>query len=305
MDKSDIELLNEITDSDKLFSGAYNIRKDCEAIERHTTDNIDIVPKKDVSGIDIIIKDNTKDESLYIPVILTRSGLKDVVYNDFHVGKNANIVIYAGCGIHNPLEKDTEHDGIHRFFLDEGATVKYVENHYGEGSGTGKRVLNPVTEITMKDGAVFEMETTQIKGVDSTVRITKADLDANTNLIVKEKIMTHDEQFASTEFELNLDGENASANLTSRAVAVGNSVQTFVSKVYGNDECFSHVSCDAIIKDNAKVTSIPEITANNVNANLVHEAAIGKIAQDQLIKLMTLGFSEEEAEEEIIKGFLK
>jgi len=305
MDKSDIELLGQIVDADKVFNGAYNIRKDCESIERHVTDKIDIVPKKDVSGIDIIIKENTQNEEVYIPVILTRSGLKDVVYNDFHVGKNSNVVIYAGCGIHNAHEKDAEHDGIHRFFLDEGATVKYVENHYGEGAGTGKRILNPVTELTLKDGAVFEMETTQIKGVDSTVRITKAELGANANLIVKEKIMTHDEQFASTEFELELNGENSSANLTSRAVAVGNSVQTFVSKVYGNDKCFSHVSCDAIIKDNAKVTSIPEITANNVDANLVHEAAIGKIAQEQLVKLMTLGFSEEQAEEEIIKGFLK
>jgi len=305
MDKSDIELLSQITDADKMFNGAYNIRKDCEAIERHTTENIDIVPKKDVPGIDIIIKDNTVGEDLYIPVIITRSGVKDVVYNDFHVGKNANVVIHAGCGIHNAHEKDSQHDGIHRFFLDEGAVVKYEESHYGDGIGTGKRVLNPVTEITMKEGALFEMETTQIKGVDSTVRITKADLDANTNLVVKEKIMTHDEQFASTEFELNLNGENSSANLTSRSVAVGESTQTFVSKVYGNEKCFSHVSCDAIIKDNAKVTSIPEITANNVNANLIHEAAIGKIAQEQLVKLMTLGFTEEEAEEEIIKGFLK
>lgn len=305
MDKSDIELLNQITDADNLFHGAYNIRKDCESIERHTTENIDIISKKDVSGIDIIIKDNTQGEELYIPVILTRSGLKDVVYNDFHVGKNSNVTIYAGCGIHNAHEQDAEHDGIHRFFLDKGSTVRYVENHYGQGEGKGKRILNPITEITLEDGAVFEMETAQIKGVDSTVRITKADMAANTNLVVKEKIMTHDSQFASTEFELKLNGENSSANLTSRAVAVGNSVQTFVSKVYGNDKCFSHVSCDAIIKDNAKVTSIPEITANNVNANLVHEAAIGKIAQEQLIKLMTLGFSEEEAEEEIIKGFLK
>lgn len=297
-------LLKEVAGSD-TFEGAYNIRKDGQGIERKVTENINIVTKKDKSGIDIYVKENTKNEFVHIPVIITQSGLTDVVYNDFYIGKNAKVFIIAGCGIHNDHHKDSTHNGIHRFFLEEGAYVKYVEKHYGEGNGDGKRILNPVTEVYLKDGSVLEMDSVQIKGVDSTDRVTKGELGANTNLIVTEKIMTHGNQYAKTTFDVTLNGENSSTHVTSRSVAVDNSKQKFISKVYGNSKCFAHVECDAIIKDNASVSATPEVNANNVDANLIHEAAIGKIAGEQLIKLMTLGLTEKEAEEEIIKGFLK
>ena len=306
MNNIDKELLKTISDVENgEFQGAYNIRKNGQGIERKVTENINIVTKKDVSGIDIIVKENTKFEFVHIPVIITESGLKDVVYNDFYIGKNANVVIVAGCGIHNDHHKDSEHNGIHRFFLEEGAKVKYIEKHYGEGSGDGKRILNPVTEVYLKKGATLEMQTMQIKGVDSTIRTTNGELGDNTTLVINEKIMTHGNQKAETRFNVQLNGKNSSVQVTSRSVATEKSEQIFNSKVYGNAECFGHVECDAIIKDSAKVTSIPEIVANDVNANLVHEAAIGKIAGEQLIKLMTLGLTEKQAEEEIIKGFLK
>ncbi len=306
MDKTDVELLHEITDMQgETFEGAYNIRKNGQGIERKVTDNINIVTKKDVSGIDIYVKENTKFEFVHIPVIITESGLNDVVYNDFYIGKNANVIIVAGCGIHNDHHKDSQHDGIHRFFLEEGAKVKYIEKHYGEGKGTGKRILNPVTEVHLKKGATLEMESMQIKGVDSTIRTTKGILEEDTNFVVTEKIMTHGLQKARTIFEVELNGKNASTKVTSRSVATENSVQQFESKVTGNTQCFGHVECDAIIKDKAKVIAIPEIIANNVDANLIHEAAIGKIAGDQLMKLMTLGLNEKEAEEAIINGFLR
>lgn len=306
MENVDIELLSQITDvNDGKFEGAYNIRKNGKGIERKITENINIVTKKDVSGIDIYVKENTKMEFVHIPVIITESGLTDVVYNDFYIGKNANVVIIAGCGIHNNHHEDSRHDGIHRFFLEEGAKVKYIEKHYGEGSGNGKRILNPVTEVTLKDGATLEMETIQIKGVDSTIRTTKGILGSNTNFVVKEKIMTAQKQIAKTIFEVELNGENASTHVTSRSVATEESMQEFKSNVIGNSKCFGHVECDAIIKDKGKVIAIPEIIANDVNANLIHEAAIGKIAGEQITKLMTLGLNEKEAEEAIIKGFLK
>lgn len=305
MDNIDKELLKEISDIEGTPKGAYNIRKNGKGIERQITENINIVTKTDKQGIDIFVKENTKFEFVHIPVIITESGLNDVVYNDFYIGKNANVVIIAGCGIHNDHHEDSRHDGIHRFFLSEGAKVKYIEKHYGEGEGTGKRVLNPVTEVHLKSGSSLEMESTQIKGVDSSIRVTKGVLEDNTNFVVSEKIMTHGKQIAKTEFEVELNGENASTHVTSRSVAVDNSVQEFKSNVIGNSKCFGHVECDAIIKDNAKVVAIPEIIANNVEANLIHEAAIGKIAGEQLTKLMTLGLSEKEAEEQIIKGFLK
>ena len=276
-----------------------------EGIERKITDNINIVTKKDKSGIDIFVKENTKFEFVHIPVIITESGLKDVVYNDFYIGKNANVVIIAGCGIHNDHHNDSEHNGIHRFFLEEGAKVKYIEKHYGEGSGDGKRILNPITEVELKAGANMEMETVQIKGVDSTIRETKAILEDNTNLTISEKIMTHGNQFAKTEFYVELNGENSSTHVTSRSVAQDKSKQEFISKILGNTKCYAHVECDAIIKDQGKVVAIPEIDANNVDANLIHEAAIGKIAGEQLMKLMTLGLTEKEAEEQIINGFLR
>jgi len=305
MDNVELELLKKIADINETPKGAYNIRKNGQGIERNITENVNIVTKEDKQGIDVFVKENTKFEFIHIPVIITESGLKDVVYNDFHIGKNADVVIIAGCGIHNDHHKDSQHDGIHRFFLEEGAKVKYIEKHYGEGKGTGKKVLNPVTEVVLKKGSYLEMESVQIKGVDSTIRVTKGVLEEDSNLVVSEKIMTHGNQFAKTEFEVELNGENASTHVTSRSVAVDKSVQEFKSKIIGNTKCFGHVECDAIIKDKAKVIAIPEIVANDVEANLIHEAAIGKIAGEQLTKLMTLGLNEKEAEEQIIKGFLK
>ena len=305
LDKNLLEIVsnNELIDDIKI--GAYNIRKDGVGIERKITENVNIVTKKDVQGIDIFVREDTKNEFIHIPVIITKSGLKDVVYNDFYIGKNANVTIIAGCGIHNDSHEHSEHNGIHRFYLDEGASVKYIENHYGEGVVDGKRNLNPVTEVFMKDNSSMNMNTIQIRGVTYSERITKATLGANTNFVVSEKIMTAEEEVAKTLFEVELNGENASTHVTSRSVATENSKQEFVSKVYGNTKSFAHVECDAIIKDKAIVKAIPEITANDVEANLIHEAAIGKIAGEQLIKLMTLGLSEKEAEAEIIKGFLK
>ncbi len=305
LNKIDEELLNEISNLEEIKKGAYNIRKNGSGIERKITENVNIVSKENGSGIDIYVKENTKFEFIHIPVIITKSGLKDVVYNDFHIGKNANVIIIAGCGIHNEHHKDSEHDGIHRFYLEKGAKVKYIEKHYGEGKGEGKKILNPVTEVYLKRGSNLDMESYQIKGVDSTIRETKGVLEEDSNLVVTEKIMTHGKQYAKTIFDVELNGENSSAHITSRSVAVDDSEQYFVSKIYGNSKCFSHSECDAIIKDNAKVTAVPEVVANNVDANLIHEAAIGKIAGEQIMKLRTLGLSEEEAEQEIIKGFLR
>ena len=304
MNNTDKELLEIIADTSE-YKGAYNIRKNGQGVERQITDNVNIVTKQDVSGIDVLVKENTKNEFIHIPVIITKSGLKDVVYNDFYIGKNANVVIIAGCGIHNDHHEDSEHNGIHRFFLEEGAKVKYIEKHYGQGNGKGKRILNPVTEVYLKDGSSLEMESVQIKGVDSTIRETKGETEANTNLVITEKIMTHGTQFAKTIFDVKLNGENSSVKVTSRSVATEKSTQEFISNISGNNKCFGHVECDAIIKDKAKVIAVPKIEANCQEANLIHEAAIGKIAGEQLNKLMTLGLSEKEAEEAIINGFLK
>ena len=303
--QEDKKLLKEILDHPTIFKGAYSLRKDGKVIERKSSENVVISPKEDATGINVIVKEETLHESIHIPVILTQSGLKDVVYNDFHIGKNANVVIVAGCGVHNDHHENSEHDGIHRFFLEEGAKVKYIEKHYGDGEGTGSKIINPVTEIHLKSGSSLEMESVQIKGVDSTERITKAILENNTNLVIVEKIMTHGTQEAKTIFNVQLNGENSSVHVTSRSVATEDSIQEFKSDVIGNTKCFGHVECDAIIKDNAKVIAIPKIIANDVDANLIHEAAIGKIAGEQLTKLMTLGLTEKQAEKQIIKGFLK
>lgn len=306
MDNTDKELLKEITgEQNAKFTGAYNIRKNGKGIERKVTDNINIITKKDVSGIDIYVKPNTKFEFIHIPVIITESGLTDVVYNDFYIGENANVTIIAGCGIHNDHHQDSQHDGIHRFFLEKGAKVKYIEKHYGEGKGTGKRILNPITEVYLKEDADMEMDSVQIKGVDSTIRKTKGVLEKNSNFVVTEKIMTHGAQFAKTEFDVDLNGENSSTKVTSRSVATEKSSQEFYSKITGNTKCFGHVECDAIIENKAKVSAIPAIIANNVEARLIHEATIGKIAGEQLTKLMTLGLTEKQAEAAIINGFLK
>lgn len=298
-------LLKTIADIENIPMGAYNLRENGKGTKRNTTANIDIVTKSDKPGIDILVKANTQNESIHIPVIITQSGITDIVYNDFYIGENADVTIVAGCGIHNSSCETSEHNGIHSFHLEKNAKVKYIEKHYGEGDGNGKNILNPQTIINLKDGAILEMESVQIKGVDSTVRETSANLDNNSSLIIKERIMTHGNQTAKTIFNVCLNGKNSSTQVASRSIAKDTSFQEFISNIEGNDLCFGHVECDAIIMNEAKVTSVPKIVANNVNSNLVHEAAIGKIAGDQIIKLMTLGLSEEEAENHIINGFLK
>ena len=305
MNNIEKELVKKVMDNELTNADAYNLRVNGESVERKNNPYIDIISKKDKSGIDVHVKDNTLFGIIHIPVILTESGLTETVYNDFYIGKNANIIILAGCGIHNDEHKDSEHDGVHRFFLSEGAKVKYVEKHYGEGNGDGKKILNPITEVEMQKGSSMTIDTLQIKGVDNTFRKTKAILASNTTLVINEKILTSNNQVAKTEFEVILNGENASTHVTSRSVATENSYQEFKSNVIGNNKCYAHVECDAIIKDSGVVKAIPEICANNIDANLIHEAAIGKIAGEQLIKLMSLGLTEKEAEEAIINGFLK
>ena len=305
MNNKEKELLEEVVGKDPTNSDSYNIRKNGKSVDRKVNPNIDIVSKENNSGIDVYVKEDTLFGTVNIPVIITESGLTDVVYNDFHIGKNANIIIVAGCGISNDGHWDARHDGIHRFYLEEGAKVKYIERHCGLGVGEGKKVLNPVTEIYMKKNSYMVMDTTQTKGVDDTIRTTKADLEENTTLVITEKILTSKDQVAKTNFEVNLNGKEASTNVTSRSVATGDSYQEFISNITGNTRCYAHVECDAIIKENGKVKAIPEIYAKDIDANLVHEAAIGKIAGEQLMKLMSLGLSEKEAEEVIINGFLK
>lgn len=305
MDKIQENLLAEIADLHGIPEGAYNIRANGQLAGRNCTANIEISTKTDKPGIDIKIKPGTKNESVHIPVILDKNGMKDNVYNDFFVGEGADVVIVAGCGIHCGGSEDMQHDGIHTFYVGKNARVKYIEKHYGEGDGMGKRVLNPETVVYLEEGAFMEMETTQIKGVDSTVRTTKARLGDKAKLVIHEKIMTHGVQRAETDYTVDLDGTDSAANVVSRSVAKNKSHQIFRSNVRGNNKCNGHTECDAIIMDEGSVAAIPELEANNVEASLIHEAAIGKIAGEQLIKLMTLGLTEKQAEEEIVSGFLR
>ncbi len=298
-------LLDNITNIDDLFSGAYNIRRNGGLYSKHVTENINIVGKEDREGIDIVVKSGCKGESVFIPVIVSEGGIEDKVYNDFYIEDNAEVVIYAGCGIHNCTDKKSEHSGIHRFHVGENAKVKYIENHYGHGEGTGERVLNPVTEVYLEKNSFLEMYTTQIEGVDSTVRETSGRVFDNATLIVRENIKTHDKQFAKTRFDISLDGVDSSCHLISRAVATDESVQEFHSNLVGNNKSYAHSECDAILEGGARVVAIPTVVANSVDAKLIHEATIGKIAGDQLLKLMTLGLSEKQAETVIINGFLK
>ncbi len=305
MNEIEKTLLEQVANLHEVPSGAYNIRANGTSAGRNTTANIDIITKKDKQGIDIIIKPNTKNESVHIPVIISQSGLEEAVYNDFYVGENSDVVIVAGCGIHNAGDKLSKHDGIHTFHIGKNAKVKYVEKHYGSGDGNGQRIMNPETIVEIEDGGYLEMETVQIKGIDSTKRCTRACLSDNAKIVITEKIMTHGSQFAETSFNVDMNGKNSSANVISRSVAKDNSKQIFLSKINGNNSCSGHSECDAIIMDNAVISAIPEIKANHLDAALIHEAAIGKIAGEQLIKLMTLGLTEQEAEEQIINGFLK
>ena len=305
MDAIQKELLMQVADLHEIPAGAYNFRVNGEAAGRNTTEHIDIVTKQDRQGIDIYIKPGTVHESVHIPVILSQAGLTETVYNDFHVGEGADVTIIAGCGIHNGGSQKSEHDGIHSFYLEKGAKVRYVEKHYGQGDGSGERIMNPQTLIYMDEDSYMEMDTVQIKGVDSTERVTRAELAAGATLVIREKIMTHGRQYAKTDFEVNLNGENSGAHLISRSVARDRSRQLFVSKINGNNKCSGHSECDAILMDEGSVSAVPEITANHIDSSLIHEAAIGKIAGEQIIKLMTLGLTEKEAEEQIISGFLK
>lgn len=305
MNETEKQLLKIIADMDGVPGGAYNIRANGALAERNTTANIDIRTKTDKSGIDIIIRPGTKGETVHIPVIISDTGINDLVYNDFIIGDDADVTIMAGCGIHNCGSQESRHDGIHTFFVGKNARVKYIERHYGEGDGTGGRNMNPTTVVNVAEGGYIEMETSQIKGIDNTNRITRATLADDATLIIHEKIMTHGTQHAETDFSVDMNGMNCSTNVVSRSVACDNSTQVFRSNINGNNQCTGHTECDAIIMDNARVSAIPEISANHIDASLIHEAAIGKIAGEQLIKLMTLGLTEHEAEEEIVNGFLK
>ena len=305
MNKTELHMLEAVADLHGVPQGAYNIRKNGEGVERQSTANIIIEPKKDKPGIDIIVKPGTKNESVHIPVIITEAGVEDLVYNDFFIGDDADVLIVAGCGIHNSGDAKSEHDGIHRFHIGKNARIKYVEKHYGEGDGKGERVLNPSTEVYMDENAFCEMEMVQIKGVDSTKRDTVAKLEAGARLVLLEKLMTHGNQVAHSDVVIELNGEGASSQIISRSVAKDNSEQVFYPRAVGNAPCRAHVQCDSIIMGDAKIRSIPEIAANHCDANIVHEAAIGRINNDQLLKLQTMGKTEQEAEEIIINCFLK
>ena len=298
-------LFQEVADLHDIPEGAYNLRANGQAISRNTTANIDVQSKTDVSGIDIRIKDGTKNESVHIPVVLSQSGIKENVYNDFYIGEDCDVLIVAGCGIENCGSQDSEHDGIHRFYIGKNSRIRYVEKHYGSGDGTGKRILNPVTEVYMEEGSTMEMEMVQIKGVDSTERTTIAELKGDAKLLVRERLMTHGEQYAGSIYKVSLLGDGSSADVVSRSVARDNSYQKLDLCIVGSAACSGHTECDSIIMDNGRILAVPSLEANNIDAALVHEAAIGKIAGEQLIKLMTLGLTEQEAEEQIINGFLK
>lgn len=304
MDAIQKNLLEQITGLHEVPQGAYSLRINGSLHGKNSSENIEIVKKEDKPGIDIYIKAGTKNESVHLPVLLSSTGIKELVYNDFHIGEDCDVTIVAGCGIHNGGSGDSEHSGIHSFFVGKNAKLKYVEKHYGSGEGEGKRIMNPTTVIELAENAYMEMDTAQIKGVDDTIRNTKATLQAGATLKVGEKLMTHGNQYAETRFEVDLNGENSGVHVVSRSVAKENSKQLFVSRVNGNSACSGHTECDAIIMDNASVSAVPEIMANHTDAQLIHEAAIGKIAGEQLIKLMTLGLTEKEAEEQIINGFL-
>ena len=304
LDEIQKRLIREVADLHEVPAGAYNFRANGGLAGRNTTANIDITSKENGSGIDIRIKPGTVHESVHIPVVLSESGLKETVYNDFYIGEGSDVVIVAGCGIDNCGMQDSEHDGIHRFYVGKNAHVKYVEKHYGSGDGRGKRILNPVTEVYMEDGSIMEMEMVQIKGVDSTERTTKAELKKNARLIVRERLMTHGVQRALSVYHVDLQGEGSSADVVSRSIARDKSDQKLDLCVIGNAPCKGHTECDSIIMDEAVILAVPSLDARNVDASLVHEAAIGKIAGEQLTKLMTLGLTEQEAEEEIINGFL-
>lgn len=299
-------ILQIVADMKGTGEGAVNIRSDGQKAFRRNSEHITIESKTDKDGIDIRIAPGTKHESVHIPVILTKPGFQDMVYNDFFVGEGADVTIVAGCGIHNCGDCDSQHDGIHTFYVGKNARVKYIEKHYGEGEGSGKRILNPQTILYLEEGATVTLETSQIRGVDDTKRFTKAECrGANSEIVIREKLLTHGAQHAVSEMEVYLNGEGSRTQVVSRSVAQGSSSQVFYPRVEGNNRCFGHVQCDAIIMDSARVQAIPAITCNHVDASLIHEAAIGRIAGDQILKLETLGLTPEQAEQKILEGFLR
>lgn len=298
------DLLETIADITGEVKGAYNLRSNGCGVERRSSENIKITPKEDKPGIDINVKPNTKGEMVHIPVVITEDNINDLVYNDFYIGENADVTIVAGCGIHNDGCGTSEHDGIHTFYIGKNAKVKYVEKHYGEGSVQSTKILNPTTIVHMEENSYCEMEMTQIKGVNSTQRETEANVGKDGKLVINEKLMTHDNQVAHSNISGNLDGKGAVLQIVSRSVAKDNSVQVFHPVAIGNEKCKAHIQCDSIIMNHAKVSSIPEIQANHTDAQIVHEAAIGRINNEQLLKLETFGLSEEEAEEVIVEAFL-
>ena len=298
-------ILEQVAGLHDIPQGAYNIRRNGEAAGRSTTANIDIVSKKDKPGIDIIVKPETKDESVHIPVIVSAEGLTDVVYNTFEIGQNADVLIVAGCGIHNSGKDKAQHDGIHEFFVRRGARIRYVEKHYGQGDGTGEKVLNPKTIIHVEEGASAELELVQIRGVDSTRRDTEVHLARSAKLIVTERLLTDGVQQAYSNISIDMAGGDASAQIISRSVARGHSRQDFSFDLIGRGACRGHIQCDAIIMDSAVVISTPRISAYHEDSQLVHEAAIGRLESQQLLKLESLGLSPQEAEDTILKGFLR
>ena len=300
----DRELLKKIADLIGKPVGAFNIRKDCGCDGRQSTEHIQITGKTDKQGIDIRIQDGTKGETCHIPVLITKPGITEVVYNDFYVGTGCDVEIIAGCGIHNCGNEESRHDGVHTFYVGKGSHVHYVEKHYGEGTGKGGRVMNPQTIVYLEEGASIQMDTAQIGGINSTKRYTKVVCAAGAETLITERLMTAGDQVAESDMEIELNGEDAKGRVISRSVARDTSSQLFRPCVVGNARCFGHVQCDSIIMDGAKIRSVPEIAANCTEAQLIHEAAIGKIAGDQLLKLQTLGLTEEEAEDCILKGFL-
>lgn len=300
----DQELLEKIADMLGKPVGAFNIRKDSGCDGRQSTEHIQITNKEDKPGIDIRIKDGTVGETCHIPVIITKPGIQELVYNDFFIGENCNVDIVAGCGIHNCGEQDSRHDGVHTFYVGKNSHVKYTEKHYGGGDGKGGRIMNPQTVVYLEEGASIQMDTTQIRGIDSTKRDTKIICGPGAEAVVTERLLTHGDQVAESDMEIVLDGEGARGRVISRSVAQDQSSQIFYPRMVGNAACFGHVQCDSIIMGDAKIKSIPAITANCTEAQLIHEAAIGQIAGDQLLKLETLGLTPEEAEEKILEGFL-
>ena len=304
MDKLDFTLLKEIALMDSIPTGAYNIRKNGESAGRFSTDNIRIENKTDKPGIDINIKSGTKGETVHIPVIITDTGYAETVYNDFFIGDDCDVTIMAGCGIHNCGDGESRHDGVHTFYIGNNSVVRYAERHYGDGAGNGERIMNPETIVYAGEGSTIQMDTTQIRGIDSTYRKTTIVLAKDANAIINEKLLTHGKQYAESDMDLVLNGENANGRIISRSVGQDESKQVFRPCVTGKAKCFGHIRCDSILMGKATISSVPAVAAEHPEANLIHEAAIGRIAGDQLIKLMTLGLTEEEAEEKILEGFL-